>query len=72
MLNSVDLGKPNIADTPSPLFDHQETDQFKIVQTGYLAHQRRRSAGGEQAVDVAFLLDVDDGVDRFTILAEMR
>lgn len=42
LLNSVLLGRSSIG--RSSLFDNQETDQFKIIQSRYRIHQSRTTA----------------------------
>lgn len=39
---------------------YEKTNQFKIIQPRNLSHKRRGSASREQAVDIAFFLNIND------------
>ena len=60
--NAAEAGKFSMMIPPAS-DDGQETDQFKIFQSGHLGEQRRGAAGREQAVNIALRLGVHDGVD---------
>ena len=45
---------------------YEKTNQFKIIQPRNLSHKRRGSASREQAVDIAFFLNINDRINGFT------
>ena len=53
-----------IGTTFGGIYDGDERGQLEIIQASYGLGQRSGAASGEEAVDVAFLGDIDHRADR--------